>query len=49
MVIGLWKGETCVATSHLTPTGAARLGVFITNGPSSTEPESTFSQNGAPR
>ncbi len=32
VVISLWKGDTCVASSHLNPTDAARLGIFITNG-----------------
>jgi hypothetical protein len=32
VVISLWRGETCVATSHLTPREAARLSGFITSG-----------------
>jgi hypothetical protein len=32
VVISLWRGETCVATSHLTPGEAARLSGFITTG-----------------
>lgn len=32
VVISLWRGETCVATSHLTPGEAARLSGFITSG-----------------
>lgn len=32
VVISLWRGQTCVATSHLTPAEAARLSGFITSG-----------------
>lgn len=32
VVISLWRGNTCVATSHLTPKEAGRLATFITNG-----------------
>lgn len=32
VVISLWRGETCVATSHLTPKEAGRLATFITGG-----------------
>jgi hypothetical protein len=32
VVISLWHGETCVATSHLTPNEAGRLATFITGG-----------------
>lgn len=32
VVISLWRGDTCVATSHLTPKEAGRLSTFITNG-----------------
>ncbi len=32
VVISLWRGDTCVATSRLTPSEAARLGGFITTG-----------------
>ena len=32
VVISLWRGETCVATSHLTPEEAGRLSSFITDG-----------------
>lgn len=32
VVISLWRGERCVATSHLTPGEAARLSGFITGG-----------------
>ena len=31
-VISLWRDETCVATSHLTPREAGRLATFITGG-----------------
>jgi hypothetical protein len=32
MVISLWRGEECVATSHLTPAEAGRLSSFLTSG-----------------
>ena len=32
VVISLWRGDTCVATSHLTPGEAGRLATFITGG-----------------
>lgn len=32
MVISLWRGERCVATSHLTPLEAGRLSAFLTDG-----------------
>lgn len=32
VVISLWRGDTCVATSHLTPKEAGRLATLITNG-----------------
>ena len=32
VVISLWRGDTCVATSHLTPDEAGRLSRFITGG-----------------
>lgn len=32
VVISLWRGDTCVATSHMTPSKAARLAGFITAG-----------------
>lgn len=32
VVISLWRGDTCVATSHLTPRDAGRLARFITGG-----------------
>lgn len=32
VVISLWRGDTCVATSHLTPKEAGRLATFITGG-----------------
>lgn len=32
IVISLWRGDTCVATSHLTPNEAGRLSRFITGG-----------------
>jgi len=32
VVISLWRGDTCVATSHLTPREAGRLATFITGG-----------------
>ena len=32
VVISLWRGDTCVATSHLTPKEAGRLAAFITGG-----------------
>lgn len=32
VVISLWRGGTCVATSHLTPKEAGRLATFITGG-----------------
>jgi len=32
IVLSLWHGDTCVATSHLTPDQAGRLASFITEG-----------------
>lgn len=32
VVISLWRGNTCVATSHLTPEEAGRLATFIIGG-----------------
>jgi hypothetical protein len=32
VVLSLWRGDTCVATSHLTPAEAGRLATFITSG-----------------
>lgn len=32
VIISLWRGETCVATSHLSPKEAGRLASFITGG-----------------
>jgi hypothetical protein len=32
VVISLWRGDSCVATSHLTPKEAGRLASFITGG-----------------
>lgn len=32
VVISLWRGDACVATSHLTPREAGRLATFITGG-----------------
>lgn len=32
IVISMWHGDTCVATSHLTPREAGRLAGFITGG-----------------
>lgn len=32
VVISMWRGDTCVATSHLTPAEAGRLAGFITSG-----------------
>ena len=32
VVLSLWRGETCVATSHITPQEAGRLAAFITSG-----------------
>ncbi|MGH8953216.1 MAG: hypothetical protein ACRDX9_17570 [Acidimicrobiia bacterium] len=32
VVVSLWRGERCVATSHLTPAEAGRLATFITGG-----------------
>lgn len=32
VVISLWREDTCVATSHLTPNEAGRLAMFITGG-----------------
>lgn len=32
VVISLWRGDSCVATSHLTPKEAGRLATFITGG-----------------
>jgi len=32
VVISLWHGDTCVATSHLTPIEAGRLATFVTAG-----------------
>lgn len=32
VVISLWHGDRCVATSHLTPKEAGRLATFITGG-----------------
>lgn len=42
VVISLWRGETCVATSHLTPKEAGRLATFITNGLADLAQSSTF-------
>lgn len=32
VVLSLWRGDVCVATSHLTPKEAGRLATFITGG-----------------
>lgn len=32
VVLSLWRGDTCVATSHLTPREAGRLANFLTSG-----------------
>lgn len=32
VVISLWRGDRCVATSHLTPKKAGQLAAFITGG-----------------
>jgi hypothetical protein len=32
VVVSLWRGDSCVATSHLTPKEAGRLASFITGG-----------------
>lgn len=32
VVVSLWHGDTCVATSHLTPREAGRLASFVTGG-----------------
>jgi hypothetical protein len=32
VVISMWHGDTCVATSHLTPRETGRLAGFITSG-----------------
>lgn len=32
IVLSLWRGDTCVATSHLSPHEAGRLATFITGG-----------------
>lgn len=32
LVLSLWRGEECVATSHLTPPEAGRLAGFLTGG-----------------
>ena len=32
VVVSLWRGDTCVGTSHLTPKEAGRLATFITGG-----------------
>jgi hypothetical protein len=32
VVLSLWRGDTCVATSHLNPKEAGRLATFITGG-----------------
>lgn len=32
VVVSLWRGDECVATSHLTPGAAGRLATFITSG-----------------
>lgn len=32
VVISLWRGDTCFATSHLNPKEAGRLATFITGG-----------------
>lgn len=32
VVVSLWRGDTCAATSHLTPREAGRLATFITSG-----------------
>ena len=31
IVVSLWRGESCVASSHLTPREAAQLATFITS------------------
>ena len=42
VVISLWRGDTCVATSHLTPKEAGRLSTFITNGLADLAQSGTF-------
>jgi len=32
VVVSLWRGDTCVGTSHMTPKEAGRLATFITGG-----------------
>jgi hypothetical protein len=32
VVLSLWRGDTCVGTSHMTPKEAGRLATFITAG-----------------
>ena len=32
VVLSLWRGDTCVATSHLTPREAGHLANFLTSG-----------------
>lgn len=32
VVLSLWRGDTCVGTSHMTPREAGRLATFITEG-----------------
>jgi hypothetical protein len=31
VVVSMWRGDACVASSHLSPAEAARLGNFITS------------------
>ncbi len=42
VVISLWRGDTCVATSHLSPHEAGRLAAFITGGLADMAEEAVF-------
>lgn len=42
VVISLWRGDTCVATSHLSPHEAGRLAAFITGGLADIAEEAVF-------
>jgi hypothetical protein len=49
VVISLWRGDTCVATSHLTPGQAGRLASFITGGVAELAMESHRGSTGVAR
>ena len=49
VVISLWRGDTCVATSHLTPREAGRLATFITGGLADLAHEGITSESSATR